>query len=34
MDEAYYDDDLQECRICFDIETYKDKFKSQHMRHS
>jgi|UniRef100_A0A6C0AKX8 hypothetical protein len=28
MDEAYYDDDLQECRICFDIETYKDKFIS------
>ena len=25
---AYYDDDLEECRICFDIETEKNKFVS------
>jgi len=25
---AYYDDDLEECRICFDIETEKNKFIS------
>ena len=22
---AYYDDDLEECRICFDVETEKNK---------
>ena len=25
---AYYDDDLEECRICFDVETEKNKFIS------